>query len=219
MPSTDVEQWKFYFQALAFGVAVVALLLTWLTHAQRSNFDMIDRMYSLCHTLEGHVLKEWRVGHLFAITQAEYESVKRRIEVHTQDADVDELLVKEKLFAVHIFVVYEQVLYQWKSSSRLHHHRRREFLGEMISYFTDRLLANPRLVHLLLEDPEGTSLHLEQASRRRLDAMLRSKAHLADSKGPFIRAGSPTQSTPDSTLADVPNSHHSLRLTAGQPIH
>lgn len=76
--------------------------------------------------------------------------------------------MKEKLFAVHVFIVYEQVLYQLENSAKPLHRKRRKFLREMLDYFTERLLLNPRLRGFLELDPNGESLHLESKSARKL---------------------------------------------------
>lgn len=151
----------------AFGITV-GLLLNWRTHSERTTFEMIDRLYSLCHTLESHLLREWRLSHLFCIGKADYKLTKERV---TEGLSLDErkqFSVKEQLLAVHIFIVYEQVLYQFNNSTRPFHRKRRKFLEEMLAYFTNRLLLNPRLQGFLLSDLSGEGLHLERESVRKL---------------------------------------------------
>ena len=178
----DIEFWL---KVLAVIGGLGALLLTWRTHAQRATFEMIDRLYSLCHVLESHALATWQLTHLFCIGKEEYEWVKGRIaQGIAGNANLcSELIVKEKLYAIHIFVVYEQVFYQWKNTSRFLF-RRRQFLKEMLSYFTDRLLQNPRLVAFLQADEQGTSLHLERTSREYIDERIKGKS--GDTVGPFV---------------------------------
>jgi hypothetical protein len=52
----------------------LTLGVTWLTHQQRSMFEMVDKMYALCHVLHDHVARNPRVSHLFAI---ERDSISR----------------------------------------------------------------------------------------------------------------------------------------------
>jgi hypothetical protein len=180
-----------------FGVfgALIALTVTWRTHAERATFEMIDRLYTLCHTLQAHALREWYLAHLFCIGEGEYNSVKARIKMQasTEPTRCAEFAVKEKLFAIHVFIIYEQVFYQWKHTSRVLHRRRRRFLAEMLSYFTDRLLQNPRLVAFLRADPSGASLHLESCSKRFIDQAIERVARksgitvVGDGEGPFAQ--------------------------------
>jgi hypothetical protein len=166
-----IEPWLKVVGAVA---VIFALLLTWRTHAERTTFEMIDRLYSLCHTLEAHALRDWHLSHLLCIGGEEYEQVKGRIKLlaHTDPSKLPEYLVKERFFAIHVFVIYEQVYYQWKHSSRIFHRRRRIFLGEMLSYFTDRLIINPRLLHFVHTDTTGASIHLELCSKAFLDTAI-----------------------------------------------
>jgi hypothetical protein len=146
-----------------FGV-ILALLLNWRAHAERSTFDMIDKMYSLCHTLESHLLKEWYLSHLFCIDDDEYYKTKTIIAKKVKEEQIEELQIKERLFAIHVFIVFEQVLYQKKHSSFWLNRKRNLFLKEMLSYFTDRLLQNPRLLGFLELNSNNNALHLEKTS-------------------------------------------------------
>ncbi len=176
----------------AIGV-FFALIMTYRTHAERATFEMIDRLYSLCHTLEAHALRDWYLAHLFCIGVTEYEQVKGRIkqQAHGDPSKLAEYLVKEKLYAIHVFVIYEQVYYQWVHSSGPFHRRRRRFLGEILSYFTDRLITNPRLLHFVQTDPTGATIHLEQCSKAYLDSAIARAVPaggkwMVDHEGPFI---------------------------------
>lgn len=183
-----------------FGVvgAVVALLLNWRAHAERASFEMIDRLYALCHTLEADLMKEWYLAHLFCIGDGEYSIVKSKIQVQVarESARFPELLIKEKLFAIQIFLIYEQVYYQWGKSSPLFHRGRRRFLGEILAYFHGRLFCNPRLVAILQSDQKGLSLHLEPATRAFIERRMAriGVPRKPDPDGPFI----PTSGTNES---------------------
>jgi hypothetical protein len=159
--NADIE---IYVRVIGTFSVVLALLLNWRTHAERSTYDMIDKLYSLCHTLESHLLKEWYLSHLFCIDDDEYYKTKATIMQKVKDEQIEELQIKEKLFAIHIFIVYEQVLYQKKHSSFWFNRKRSLFLEEMLKYFTDRLLQNPRLLGLLELNSNNNALHLEKTS-------------------------------------------------------
>jgi hypothetical protein len=189
--------WELTFKAIAAVGIPVGLILTWWTHSQRSTFEMIDRLYSLCHTLQGHALREWRLSHLYCIGPDVYEQTKQRIAAGTSDPlDRVRLSVEEREFAIHILVTYEQVYFQWKHSRSIS--RRRKFLESMLSYFVDRLLRNPRILGLLSTDPSGASFHLESESVRYLkDGWGRSAPVTPDLEGPF---GPTALSVPAPTL-------------------
>jgi len=183
-----IEFWLKVFTVLA---ALVAMVVTWRTHADRTTFEMIDRLYTLCHALEAHALRDWYLAHLYCIGAGEYEVVKARIRhpAAAEPARWPEFLVKEKLFAIHVFIVYEQIYYQRLHTTRSLNPRRYKFLGDMLSYFTDRLvLQNPRLIAFLQADPTGAGLHLEECSRKFLAEAIAaaSGGHTPqDPEGPF----------------------------------
>lgn len=170
-------------------VAVVALFVTWLVHRQGVTFNMIDGVYALCHKLHGYLFSEWRLTHLFCIDTGVYEPTRNRVQVafdapEVNDVERNELIEKERLFAIHVFIVFEQAYYQWKETSFFFWKRKR-FLGEMLGYFTNRLLQNPRLVAFLKSDPVGHTLHLEEESRLFLDECLQNCDLAEDEDGPF----------------------------------
>lgn len=188
--------WDLTFKGIAaFGIPLT-LLFGWWTHQQRSTFEMIDRLYSLCHILQSHMLHEWRLSHLFCIGDHVYYDTKRRIAEDVQrvlatpkttDDELQKLIVEEQQFAIHIFVIYEQVYFQWKTSGLIQF-RRRAFLKSMLEYFTDRLLQNPRLVAFLKADQTGEALHLEKESARYLRNKIDIESASCDATGPFNAA-------------------------------
>jgi hypothetical protein len=186
------EAIEFWLKVFSVPAALIALIVTWRTHADRATFEMIDRLYTLCHALEAHALREWYLAHLFCVGEQEYGLVRARIrqQAAAEPARCPEFLIKEKLFAIHVFIIYEQIYYQRKYTTRFLHRRRFDFLVEMLSYFTDRVLQNPRLIAFLRADPSGVSLHMEGCSRQFVeDAFQRiaaaGKVAPEDREGPF----------------------------------
>ena len=168
----------------AAGIAV-GLLGTWWTHQQRATFDMIDGIYALCQNLHARLLTDWRLGHLFCITPAVYYETRDRIAEASKNENRAELIAKERLFVTQLFISYEQAYYQWRRSSVLLP-RRRAFLRDMLRYFTERLLRNPRLLAYLESDPSGRSLHLERESTAFLLRQIRLQPRIdPDPVGPF----------------------------------
>jgi hypothetical protein len=206
------EQWDLILKVLGTVGITLGLFLNWRTHSERSTFEMIDRLYSLCHTLEAHLLRDWRLSHLFCIGREDYERVKARVAEGVKADERGQLLIREQLFAIHVFIIYEQVFYQWKNSSKWLHQRRIKFLQDMLSYFTGRLLLNPRLQAFLQSDLTNEALHLEGASfdKLREDQIEVQEANgyvVPDFVGPFSSRGEDTISRRDAP--DEP-----LKLTA-----
>lgn len=185
--------WPATGQLLGAIVALIAISLTWLTHRQRVTFEMIDRLYSLCHTLEGLLMKEPRLSHLFCVGAGDrsiYTDTVRRIAASvdtTKDADAtrSELAVVERLFAIHTLIAFEQVYYHHKYCGVLNSSRK-AFLESMLDYFCSRLLRNPRmLAYVLSSDIKGRHLHLEEESMSELIDRMKQYFSEADIEGPF----------------------------------
>lgn len=186
---------EFWVKGAGILFAIGALVIAWLTHAQRSFFDMIDRLYALPQALEANLLREWYLAHLWCVGAEEYARVKGAIrdQIATDHAELQVYRIREKLFAIQVFLLYEQVYYQWKSSWRILHPGRHRFLSDILSFFHGRLFRNPRLAAFLASDPKGTSLHLEpeamehirkEMTKRESDG--RDKPVEPDDGGPFL---------------------------------
>jgi hypothetical protein len=190
----DHAEVEFWLKVLGVVGALVALTLTWRAHAERTTFEMIERLYALWYSLQSEACRDWYLAHLLCIGTEEYDRVTNRIrqQLGQDTGKQGEYLIKERLFVIHILMIYEQVYYQWRHSSLVFHRRRRRFLAEVLSYFTGRLLQNPRLLHFLQADETGTSLHLEQCSRKYLDRALGQSGEpgmnlIVDHRGPLAQ--------------------------------
>ena len=73
--------------ATLFAV-IITMTMTWWTHHQRATFEMVDRMYSLCHTVHAHLMKDWRLMHLFAIGEDAYRTSCARIKVSLKEEEL-----------------------------------------------------------------------------------------------------------------------------------
>jgi hypothetical protein len=173
----------------AIGI-IIGFVATVLTHNQRNTFEMIDRVYGQCHALQGRILEEWQLSHMYCIGKLTYANVAKRIEASLHAEPANEQRVRERLqvlerdYAIHIFVVYEQVYFQWKYTP-WYQRKRNRFLREMKDYFTGRVLQNPRILAYIDSDHTGSSLHLEGESMRHLLKKLGSATERADYNGPF----------------------------------
>ena len=137
-------------------VALLALCVAVASHAQRVTFEMIDRLYSLCHALQAHALRDWYLGPV--LHRGRGVRAGQGAGPATRPGRAGETLRvsgRGKLFAIHVFVVYEQVYYQLQSTPRWLISRRRKFLWQVLSYFTNQLLINPRLLHFFRFGQDG----------------------------------------------------------------
>lgn len=143
-------------------------------HAEKAHFEMINTLYAGWHVLHERIQHEWRFRHLLCLTPREYELVKVQIKTkllsEKNKSDLAELAVKEKMFAIEIFIMFEQVYYQWECTDPNTHKNRKKFLKSMLGYFTERVMRNPRLFGLLEEEKtqEGLMLHMEPETFRHL---------------------------------------------------
>jgi len=181
-----ILRWLPITSAVATMIAlIVTMTMTRLANNERATFEMIDKVYSLCHTLHGHLIREWQLIHLFTTTEASYWSSRRHIDGDYNEEQCKQWLEKERLLAIHIFIAYEQVYFHYCNTAKYMRGRRR-FLEQMLSYFTERVLNNPRLKALFQADMTGASLHLEKPSARYLASKLTDSTVDADPVGPFV---------------------------------
>jgi hypothetical protein len=176
--------------AVPLLAVIITMAMTWWTHHQRATFEMIDRMYALCHTIHGHLMNDWRLMHIFTIDKDAYDASCAHITASLakdNQTDFNELLEKERLLAIHLFIAYEQVFFHLEHTS-WHLVQRRSFLKKMLTYFTERVLTNPRLKWFLeTADAECRSLHLEKESALELRTALAQCKVESDPYGPFVK--------------------------------
>ena len=171
---------------LAIPIGIVAFTLSWRAHQERSSFEMVDKMYSLCHLVQDHVQKAWYLAHLHCIDANTYHRTAELIRARTRE-DKDnqaKYRVEERQLAIRILMVYEQIYYQWNMTPESHR-KRRDFLKSMMDYFVERLLPNPRMLAYMHSDPSGRTLHMEKDSADYLRSKISSTGIVADHSGPF----------------------------------
>jgi hypothetical protein len=170
---------------IAIPIGIVAFRLSWRAHQERSSFDMVDKMYSLCHLLQDHVQKTSYLAHLHCIDARTYY---RTVDLIRSQTDIvkgnTKYRVEERQFAIRILMVYEQIYYQWDMTPESHH-KRRKFLKSMMDYFVERLLPNPRMLAYLDSDPSGRTLHMEKDAADYLRSNVSRSGIVPDHSGPF----------------------------------
>jgi hypothetical protein len=163
---------------------LIAFCATILTHSQRNTFEMIDRVYAQCHALQVRILDNWLLSHLYCIGGPTYDAVAARIKAKVSADCKEKMQVLELNYAIHIFVVYEQIYFQWKHTPG-YQVTRKKFVYDIKQYFTCRVLQNRRLLAYLAADQTGASLHLEGESIQHLFAEMGGRTETPDYDGPF----------------------------------
>ncbi|CAN2040192.1 hypothetical protein GMMP15_1590031 [Candidatus Magnetomoraceae bacterium gMMP-15] len=123
---------------------------------QYNNFDKLTNMFD----------QNWEFIHLLALPDR-YDNVvsliKQAIGTLTDEKRA-EYLVRERIVALMIFQIYERSIYQWQNSKEIsdsqrfkfladtHATQRTTFLYDVLMYFTQRLLRNPRLLYYWSEE-------------------------------------------------------------------
>jgi len=154
--------------------------------------EILDQTYEEFNALGELRMNHWETAHLADIPE-EYErscSMIRRGLGDIDDAKRCELLVKERSFAIRIFSMFEQVLYQHDNARGARDAGRAQFLDEVLGYFTGRLLLNPRLVYYWLPDGGGLRALFEPRTREYFESALSRSGTFdqdrdADPEGPY----------------------------------
>ena len=174
-----------FFRATGAIAIPFTLAIAIRTHRERATFEMIDRMYALCHGVQDHVQKQWLIGHLHCIGKPAYDRAVAQIKKHPLSEDKKmQLRIEERQFVIRILMVYEQIYYQWYMT-KPSHKARREFLASMLEYFVQRLIPNPRTLAYLDAEQFGVSLHMEPASAAYLREHILRAGVTPDKAGPF----------------------------------
>jgi hypothetical protein len=153
-------------QVCALIIAAFALIATWRVHAERAMFEMIDRVYATYYTLEGMLLSNWQLSHIFCLRD-EYSEIASKIKNNTEDKEKCAFLLKERAMIIHILMIYEQIFYQWYNTNKVFHARRGEYLKVVLDYFCHRLLRNPRILGYVEADTSKSyciQSHLDEPS-------------------------------------------------------
>ena len=160
--------------------------LTLITHKERATFDMVDKMYSLCYTVQGQLFSNWKLSHLYCIGIDEYQRRVNAIKSTLGDQTEKTSLIQLELnLVIQLLVSYEQVYYQWTCTHK-RMTRRRDFLESMLSYYHGRLFENPRILSIINDYKATQELHLEPET---LSFLLRNlkldETSYLDTRGPF----------------------------------
>jgi hypothetical protein len=173
---------------IALTISVLSFWQSYQSHKHDTAFDTVQKAYQTYYDLGKIQLDHWELNHLLTLSDR-YDDVVKEICVATSDANPakrSEYLVKERALADFIFTFYEQTLYQWNYTKV----DERKFLNEVLSYLTDRLLRNPRLLYYWSEKGGNLQRNYERLTQEhyRNNVVNSTKNPLAeqpDDYGPF----------------------------------
>jgi hypothetical protein len=184
------------FEILAIAISCIALIFSVASyfrgpqqHSDILTSDIIRDTYSdflEMSDLRGQFPLQ---SHLFA-TPDTYQNVKRQVDEATETDKLDQkkvakLHLQERAVADRLFTMFEHSFYQWRQANRQSDLAREEFLREVLDYFTDRLLRNPRL--LWYWSPNGGNMlaHFESETINFYDVNIEPRDDDMDATGPF----------------------------------
>lgn len=174
-------------------ISLMAFKATRSTHTDEQTAEMIrhnyDEFLSLHEIRAQHPLQ----SHLFELGD-EYDKVLEEIkaavdwrEESTARVRALRLQLEERAVARRVFSMYEHAYYQWMNAKRYEDSTRQEFLRDVLTYYTGRLLTNPRLGWYWSEGGANQANHYEAGTREYYARHVTVKR--MDSEGPFQLEG------------------------------
>lgn len=108
-------------------------------------------------------LDNWELSHVLELPET-YSEICRTLCSALGDVNDHhraELLVRERAVAIRVFTLFEQTCYYRDSARKDGDRERLAFLEEVLAYFTNRLLLNPRLRYLWAKGGGNLQIYFE----------------------------------------------------------
>lgn len=179
---------------VALIIAVISAVYAAAVSRNVSNREVtssvIADFYAAMRDLTVLQMQEWRLAHLFEVSENYEEVVEplRRVAPDGAARDAVELRLKERAAALTIFGLYEHTIYQLAKAEDDGDEARREFLRDAAEYLTKRLLPNPRLRYLWSKDGGNLECEFEEAARAHYQANVPNLPFAWDETGPYGEA-------------------------------
>ncbi len=174
------------------GVAALASLYslyhTIQTRKDAARAQAIGDFYSTFYEFDKLHLQNWQLSHLFVVPSQYHDIVRKvaRRKSYSND-ERTELLLKEKAVARFIFDTFENTLYQYRQAKDAKDTGRSRFLEEVLQFQTNKILRNPRLLHLWrLEIENYEPVTIDYYEKHVIKDPENPLTNPADPKGPFI---------------------------------
>lgn len=137
------------------SLAGYSLYVSRRSEAHIRTIEAVTTLYDEFDALGQLRVDNWELAHLLELPE-NYESAWNNVRLAVgplDDMRQHELLIRERAVANRIFSLFEQVHYYATQAKQEKRTERLAFLGEVLEYFTGRLLCNPRLRYIW--DPDG----------------------------------------------------------------
>jgi hypothetical protein len=151
------------FAAIALVMSAISIYFSIKVHRDSLNSTIITRAYGTFNEGIKMLLENSFLTHMFVMPK-NYPEVKLLIQNSLGKLDVkqsSELILKERALALYAFQIFEHFHYQYKHSVDVKAKERIEFLSIILTYFTRRLLRNPRLLYYWNESGGNLSAYFE----------------------------------------------------------
>ena len=159
----------------ALLLSMLSFSFAWIVSDQSTESQSVNSQYQIFIDLAEMGIEHPDIGHLLALPKA-YDSVACDVARHIAllpAADRAAYPLKERAAADYIFTLFERSVYHQPVTSgwrgRLFSHTRK-VNDEVVAYFTQRLLRNPRLLWYWDADGGGLRGHYEPDTIRRYEA-------------------------------------------------
>lgn len=137
------------FAAAALFLSAVSIYFSLKVHRDSLNSTVITQAYGVFNEGIKMLLENSFLTHMFVMPK-NYPEVKLLIQNSLGKLDVkqgSELVLKERALVMYSSQIFEHFHYQYKHSVEVKAKERIEFLSIILTYFTTRLLRNPRLLY------------------------------------------------------------------------
>lgn len=184
--------WEAVFAGTAVAVSIFASWLAIRAHREAITQGTYADVYEEFSALSELRLSHWELSHLQELPE-NYGPVVATIRTALGDLGGDrrnQLLIQERAVAMRIFSLFEQAHYQCVHARMHGDHGRTEFLDDVLTYFTGRLLRNPRLLYFWSREGANLCIHYEPGTIERYEAGIPAQVFAdgtctMDSDGPF----------------------------------
>jgi hypothetical protein len=172
---------------LAIAMSLYATRLTWRTAEDSASSQSIKGAYDTFYDINRMELANTDVSHMFALPES-YGFVASRVAALNPHATAQvraQMELKERAVALAIFTIFERNLYELNQARTAHDSIRADFLGEVVKYFTGRLLRNPRLSYYWELRPGGIATYFENTTRAYFETNAPLSSRPVDARGPY----------------------------------
>jgi hypothetical protein len=177
--------------ALALVVSGLSVFISFRFQRATSVSNLVDRQYNAFNELAKVRLANYEVSHIFEVVE-QYTFVRNAVKESVGRIANDRrhvLYLKERSMAIFVFTLYENTFYQHKFAKEAGDTAQVKFLADILFYFTNKLLRNPRLLYFWMPGGGSLSTYFEKDTRAHYDKhVLGDKSNcidFADEIGPF----------------------------------